>query len=68
MMSASHARSILDGLLEERRVARCSPLGVNGIYMADLEAEIAACRATYVAAAVTELALLRGAVLGRNQG
>lgn len=67
-MSAAHARTILDGLLDERRVARRSPLGVNAIYMADLEAEIAACHAAYVAAAVTELALLRGVVLGRNQG
>jgi hypothetical protein len=67
-MSAAHARTQLDTLLDELRVARRSPLAANTTYMADLEAEIAACRATYVAAAVTELALLRGAVLGRNQG
>lgn len=68
VMSASHARSILDGLLDERRAARQSPLGINATYMADLEAEIAAFHATYVAASVTELALLRGAAFGRNQG
>jgi hypothetical protein len=67
-MSAAHARTQLDTLLGELRAARCSPLGANATYMADLAAEIAACRATYVAAAVTELALLRGAVVGRNQG
>ena len=32
--------------------------------MSDLEAEIAACRAAYVGAAVTEIALLRGAAHG----
>ena len=36
--------------------------------MDDLEAEIAACRATYVAAAVVELALLRGAVTRPQPG
>src|SRR3954451_14160748 len=67
-MSATHARNQLETLLDELRAARRSPLAGNATYMADLDAEIAACRATYVAAAVTELALLRGAVLGRNQG
>ena len=68
IMSAAHARNQLAGLLDERAIALRSPLAGNEAYMDDLEAEIAACRATYVAAAVTELALLRGAVVGRNQG
>jgi hypothetical protein len=68
VMSAAHAHSLLAALLDERRAALRSPLGVNRAYMDDLEAEIAASHATYVAAAVTELALIRGAVLGRNQG
>jgi prephenate dehydratase len=68
IMSAAQARTQLDELLDERATAQRSPLAGNAAYMADLEAEIAACRATYVAAAVTELALLRGAALGRNQG
>lgn len=68
IMSAAHARTQLEGLLDERAAALRSPLAANAIYMDDLDADIAACRATYVAAAVTELALLRGAVLGRNQG
>lgn len=67
-MSAAHARSLLSGLLDELDAALRSPLAGNGVYMNDLEAEIAACRAAYVAAAVTELALLRGALTGRNQG
>lgn len=68
IVSASHARSRLDGLLDERSTALRTPLAANETYMADLEADIAACRAAYVAATVTELALLRGAANGRNQG
>jgi hypothetical protein len=68
IVSAAHARSQLDGLLEERSEALRTPLAANATYMDDLEAEIAACRATYVAAAVTELATLQGAARGRNQG
>jgi hypothetical protein len=67
-VSASQARSLLDGLLEERSTVLRTPLAANETYMADLEAEIAACRAAYVAAAVTELALLHGAAHGRHQG
>ena len=67
-MSAAHARTRLDDLLEERRTALRTPLAANATYMADLEADIATCRATYVAAAVFELALLQGAARGRPQG
>lgn len=67
-MSAAKARSRLDVLLDERCAALRSPLAANASYMDDLEAEIAACRETYVAAAVIELALLRGVLTGRNQG
>lgn len=68
IVSAAHARSLLAGLLAERSEVLRTPLAGNGAYMADLEADIAACRATYVGAAVTELALLQGAARGRNQG
>jgi hypothetical protein len=68
IVTAAHAKSELDGLLDERSVALRTPLAANAAYMADLEAEIATCHAMYVAASVTELALLRGAALGRNQG
>ena len=67
-MSAAHARSRLDRLLTERSTALRSPLAANRIYMDDLEAEIAAYRAAYVAAAVVELALQQGSARGRNQG
>jgi hypothetical protein len=68
VMSATEARTRLDVLLGERAAALRTVLAGNPIYMSDLEAEIATCRATYVVAAVTELALLRGAVHGRPQG
>lgn len=68
IVSAAKARSQLHCLLDERSAALRSPLADNPVYMADLEADIAACRAAYVAAAVTELALLQGAAHGRNQG
>lgn len=68
IVSAVHARHRLAGLLEERSAARRGGLGHNATYMAHLEADIAVCRAAYVAATVTELALLRGAALGRPQG
>jgi hypothetical protein len=67
-VSAAQARTRLDSLLDERAVALRCGLASNEAYMADLEADIAACRATYVAVAVTELAMLQGAALGRNQG
>lgn len=68
IVSAAHARSQLDCLLTERSAALRSPLATNRAYMDDLEAEIAAYRAAYVAAAVVELAVLQGAARGRNQG
>ena len=68
IVSATHARTRLENLLDERDAALRTPLAANAAYMADLDAEIAACHATYVAAAVTELALLQGAATGRNQG
>jgi hypothetical protein len=68
MVSAAQARTRLDDLLEERAVAVRTALGGIGAYMSDLEAEIATCRRTYVTAAVTEQALLLGAVRGLLQG
>ena len=68
IVSAAQARTRLDSLLDERNAALCTPLAANPTYMADLEAEIATCRAAYVAVAVTELAMLQGAALGRHQG
>lgn len=68
LVSATQVHHHLAELLEERAAARLTPLAANATYMADLEADIAAVRAAYVGAAVTELALLRGAIHGRLQG
>ncbi|MCW2966867.1 MAG: hypothetical protein JWM71_639 [Solirubrobacteraceae bacterium] len=68
VVSSTEARTRLDVLLEERAAALRTALAANPIYMSDLEAEIATCRAAYVASSVTELALLRGALHGRPQG
>jgi hypothetical protein len=43
-------------------------LAADGAYMADLDDEIAACRAAYVGAAVTEIAVMRGELSGALAG
>ena len=68
VVSAAQARTRLEHLLSERSAALRTPLAANAVYMADLEADIATTHATYVAVAVFELALLQGALRGRNQG
>ena len=56
-------------LLEaERSLAALTGLHADAAYMADLEADIAAAAATYVAVAVTEIASLRGQLHGTLQG
>lgn len=67
-VTAATARERLEGLLRERTAALHSVLGHNTTYMADLDADIAACRAAYVGAAVTELALRRSRLHGRLHG
>ncbi len=52
----------------ERAAAALYGLGDNRTYMEELEGEIAAERAAYVGAAVTEIALLRADLSGRLQG
>ena len=58
----------LDVLEAERACARQAGLGGNGLYMADLDAEIAAVRAAYVGAAVIEIAHLRAWLDGPLHG
>ena len=67
-VSAAKARSRLNMLLEERSTALRTPLKGNRIYMDSLEADIAASRAAFVGAAVTEVAVLRAEVFGRQYG
>ena len=55
-------------LYAERALAECEGLAANRSYMDDLEQEISGCRDAYVGAAVTEIAILRGALGGRPSG
>jgi hypothetical protein len=50
----------LRSLNVERALAIAEGLGTDAAYMADLDDEIAMCRAAYVGLAVTEIATLRG--------
>ncbi|HYF27092.1 MAG TPA: hypothetical protein VD931_15215 [Baekduia sp.] len=53
------ARQELQRLAVERREAIEAGLGANAAFLADIDADIDACRATFVGLAVTELASLR---------
>ena len=63
-MTATDARQQLQRLQAERLDAVDAGLAGNELYMADLETDIAASRAAYVALAVTEIATLRGQLSG----
>jgi hypothetical protein len=67
-MTATDARQQLQRLQAERLDAVDAGLGANELYMADLENDIAASRAAYVALAVTEIASLRAELSGAQQG
>ena len=67
-MTASDARTHLERLHDERRLAVASGLGDNALFRTDLERDIAASRASYVGLAVTEIASLRGQISGRQVG
>jgi hypothetical protein len=67
-MTATDARIQLQRLQVERLDAVEAGLGENALYMADLETDIEASRAAYVALAVTEIASLRAQLSGANQG
>jgi hypothetical protein len=67
-MTATDARLQLQRLQAERLDAVEAGLGENDLYMADLEIDIEASRAAYVALAVTEIASLRVQLSGANQG
>lgn len=62
------ARTHLADLREELAAAQAAGLADNPLYRADLQAEIAFAEQVYVAAAVTEIAVLRGQLGDRNQG
>ena len=67
-MSSTDIRARLVELAEERFAAESAGLAGNQAYMADLEDEIAAYRLALVGAAVTEIAVLRGELFGRQFG
>ena len=67
-MSASEIRARLLELADERCAAERAGLDRNQAYMADLEDEIVAFRVALAGAAVTEIAVLRGELFGRQFG
>ena len=66
--SSATLRERLGDLYAERALAGLEGLGENAAYMADLEDEIAATRASYVGAAVTEIASLRAQLFSPLRG
>ena len=58
----------LKELQAERLLASSEGLAANAAYMADLDDEIAEVSDAYVAAAVTEIAMLRGDLFGQQVG
>jgi hypothetical protein len=66
--SAAEIRAHLDRLFAEWRQAEAAGLRLPGPYMADLAVEIAACHVAFVAAAVTEIAVLRSELSGSLVG
>ena len=67
-MSSAEIRERLQELTLELVAAEAAGLDRDPAYMADLEDEVAACRAAYVGAAVTDIAVLRGELFGRDVG
>ena len=67
-MSPTEIRVHLLELAQERIAAERAGLSVNAAYMADLEGEIVTYRRALVAASVTEIAVRRGELFGREFG
>jgi|Tabmets5t2r1_1033131.scaffolds.fasta_scaffold454131_1 hypothetical protein len=67
-MSPSEIRARLMELATERLRAECIGPRADGPYMANLEEKTLSHQAAHVRVAVTELAVLRGQLYGRNLG
>ena len=67
-MSTTEIRAHLFDLAQELLEAERTGLNTDQAYMTDLEQEIATYRAALVGAAVTEIAVLRGELFGREFG
>jgi hypothetical protein len=67
-MSTTEIRAHLIDLAQERLEAERAGLTADKAYMADLEQEIATYRAALVGLVVTEIAVFRGQLFGRDVG
>jgi hypothetical protein len=67
-MSCTEIRAHLLELAQERIEAERVGLSANPAYMADLEDEIVTYRRALLGASVTEIAILRGELFGREFG
>jgi hypothetical protein len=67
-MSSHDMRRELERLMAERDAANRAGLSDDGVYMTELDDELAAARDAYVGLAVTEIASLRGELSGRQLG
>lgn len=67
-MTASEINARLRRLRLERVEAEAAGMTTSQEYMDDLEDEIAECREELVATAITEIAVLRGELFGRQVG
>lgn len=67
-MLVDEIRTHLVELANERMAAEALGLRADGAYMTDLQQEIATYRRALVGASVTEIAVLRGLLFGRDQG
>jgi hypothetical protein len=65
---ASAIRSVLTRLETERLEAKSLGLDACQMLIRELDEEIAACRSMYVLAVVTEIAVLRAEMFGRQVG
>jgi hypothetical protein len=67
-MSAVEIRAHLLELAEERIAAEHAGLTADPAYMADLESEVLEYRLALVGALITDIAVSRGELFGRNIG
>jgi hypothetical protein len=67
-MSRNEIRAHLVELADELRAAEALGMRHGGAYMTDLEQEIADYRHALIGASVTEIAVLRGVLFGRDYG
>jgi hypothetical protein len=65
---AAEILAYLNRLHAERFEARLEGLGECATYMSELDDEITYCHSAFVGAAVTEIAVLRGELSGRQSG